>query len=141
MTSGLTINPAQLRQLQADFKRLEDNVRPRKLLSALKDAGKPVVAEVKRLTPARSGGSRKSAGWKKDIKSVPGTFGIRLHGDYKYNFLENGTKPRRQKSTGRFTGSGPAYAPQRKAFDAKSGEAVERFASSMQKIIDKHLKR
>ena len=134
----MSFNSIQLAALQADFQAVAANVRSSKLLSSLKFASKPILLEAKRRTPVNTGASRRSLTWKKE--SISGFFGIRLMGDYKFQFLEKGTKPRSRKSGGS-TGSGPAYFIQRGAFDSKKDEAINNFNSALRRKIDLYLRK
>lgn len=134
----MKLDPIQLNNLQRDFRRLTVQNRARKLVSSLKDAAKPMRDEARNRTPVLTGVTRKSINWKKLVKG--NFFGIRLHGDYKLNFLEKGTVPRRKKGGG-FTGSGPAFNIQSGAFDKTIGKVTERFANSLRRKIDLALRR
>lgn len=133
----MRVNQAQLKRIKRNARSLSTKVRGRVLISALKDAAKPMRDEARNRTPAKTGITRKSITWRKEIRG--GFTGIRLTGDFKLRFLEKGTKPRRRKKGG-FTGSGPAYNIQSGAFDRKHQEVTDRFANSLGRKIDLALK-
>ena len=135
----LTVRIRGEKDVIRQLKRLEGSVRAELIKAELEDAAEVIVADAKRRAPSSTiadgigvlGTEVKSSG---KVTTEVGLVGGRRPWFYGL-FVERGTGPRVQETTGRRTGSMPARPFVRPAFDAQKSNVAARFGAGIKRRL------